>query len=102
LSTGTNSPTFYDNLIYNSAITPSGTTTITFSNRSIKTFDSAGKTFDNPITIDAPGGGIQLINNNFVTGVTRLTTLTQGTLDLNDLDWTTGTFSSDPTQTQEK
>ena len=86
--------TFYDNLIYNSAITPSGTTTITFSNRSIKTFDSAGKTFDNPITIDAPGGGIQLINNNFVTGVTRLTTLTRGTLDLNDLDWTTGKFAS--------
>jgi hypothetical protein len=90
-------PTFYDNLIYNSAITPSGTTTITFSNRSIKTFDSAGKTFDNPITIDAPGGGIQLINNNFVTGVTKLTTLTQGTLDLNDLDWTTGRFNSSNT-----
>jgi hypothetical protein len=101
LSTGTNNPTFYDNLIYNSAITPSGTTTITFSNRSIKTFDSAGKTFDNPITIDAPGGGIQLINNNFVTGVTRLTTLTQGTLDLNDLDWTTGTFNSDNSNTRE-
>jgi hypothetical protein len=96
-----NSPSFYDNLIYNSAITPSGTTTITFSNRSIKTFDSAGKTFDNAITIDAPGGGIQLINNNFVTGVTRLTTLTQGTLDLNDLDWTTGRFSSSNSNTRE-
>lgn len=88
----TSSPTFYDNLTYNSAITPSGTGTITFSNRSIKTFDSAGKTFDNPVTIDAPSGGIQLINNNFVTGTTRATTLTRGTLDLNDLDLTTGLF----------
>lgn len=96
----TSSPTFYGNLTYNSAITPSGTGTINFSNRSIKTFDSAGKTFDNVISINAPGGGIQLINNNFVTGTTRTTTLTRGTLDLNDLDWTTGLFSSSNSNTR--
>ena len=91
----TGSPTFYENLIYNSLITPSGTGTIIFSNSSIKTFDCAGKTFDTSITIDgAISGGVQLINNSFVTGSTRLTTLTQGTLDLNDLDWTTGGFNS--------
>jgi hypothetical protein len=88
---------FYENLIYNSAITNTGTAGIIFINRSIKTFDSAGKTFDNSITIDAPGGGVQLINNNFVTGVTRSTFLTRGTLDLNDFDWTTGKFSSSNT-----
>jgi hypothetical protein len=97
----TSSPTFYGNLTYNSAITPSGKATFTFSNRSIKTVDSAGKTFDNSITIDAPGGGIQLINNNFVTGTGRTTTLTQGALDLNDLDWTTGRFSSTNSNTRE-
>ena len=90
----TNIPTFYGNVTYSSAVTPTGTLTLTFSNRSIKTFDCAGKTLDHPITIDAPGGGIQLINNSFVTGVARATTLTRGTLDLNDLDWTTGTFNS--------
>ena len=88
---------FYENLIYNSAITNTGTANITFINRSIKTFDSAGKTFDNPITINAPGGGVQLINNNFVTGSLRQTLLFKGTLDLNDFDWTTGKFSSSNT-----
>ncbi len=97
----TNIPTFYGNVTYSSAVTPTGTLALTFSNRSIKTFDCAGKTFDNPITIDAPGGGIQLINNNFVTGATRVTNLTRGTLDLNDLDWTTGTFTSSNSNTRE-
>ena len=87
-------PIFYGNVAYSSAVTPTGTGLLTFSNRSIKTFDPAGKTFTNSITINAaPSGGIQLINNNFVTDV-RTTTLTRGTLDLNDLDWTTGLFSS--------
>jgi len=101
LATGTTTPTFYGNVTYSSAVTPTGTNTLTFSNRSIKTFDCAGKTFDNPITINAPSGGVQLINNNFVTGTTRTTTLTLGTLDLNDLDWTTGLFSSSTTNTRE-
>lgn len=101
LATGTITPTFYGNVAYSSSVTPTGTGLLTFSNRSIKTFDSAGQTFDNPITINAPGGGIQLINNNFVTGVARITTLTRGTLDLNDLDWTTGQFSSSNSNTRE-
>jgi hypothetical protein len=101
LATSANFPTFYGNVTYSSAVTPTGTNNLTFSNRSIKTFDCAGKTFDTPMVIDAPGGGIQLINNSFVTGATRLTTLTRGTLDLNDLDWTTGTFNTAGSNTRE-
>ena len=85
-------PIIYGNVAYSSAVTPSGTGTITFSNRSIKTFDSAGKTLDSSITVLAPSGGIQLINNNFATGSSRSTQISIGTIDLNDLNWTTGIF----------
>lgn len=101
LARGANFPTFYGNVTYSSAVTPTGINTLTFSNRSIKTFDCAGKTFDSSIVIDAPGGGVQLINNSFVTGTTRTTNLIRGTLDLNDLDWTTGTFNTASSNTRE-
>jgi hypothetical protein len=89
---------FYENLIYNSAITPAGSGTKLFPNRSIKTLDSAGKTFASAVNIDAVGG-VQLINNNFITTSPSFT-LTRGTLDLNDFDLTTGRFNSQNNNTR--
>jgi len=100
LTSSTNTPTFYGNFTYGSGVTPAGTNTLTFSNRSTKTIDSGGKTFTQPVTIDAPGGGIQLVTNNLTLGSTLTTTLTQGTLDLNSLTLTTGRFSSTNSNTR--
>lgn len=92
--------TFYGNFTYGSGVTPTGTSAYTFSNRSTKTLNSGGKTFTQPITIDAPGGGIQLVTNNLTLGSTLATTLTQGTLDLNNLTLTTGLFNSSNSNTR--
>lgn len=86
--------TFYGNFTYGSGVTPTGTSAYTFSNRSTKTLNSGGKTFTQPVTIFAPSGGIQLVTNNLTLGSTLATTLTQGTLDLNNLTLTTGSFVS--------
>jgi hypothetical protein len=90
--------TFYGNFTYGSGVTPSGTGTYTFSNRTIKTINSGGKTFTQPVTIDAPGGGIQLLTNNLTNS--QSATLTRGTLDLNNLTLTTLTFISNNANTR--
>jgi len=100
LASSTNTPTFYGDFTYGSGVTPTGTGTYTFSNRSTKTLNSGGKTFTQPVTINAPGGGIQLLTNNLTLGSTLTTTLTQGTLDLNNLTLTTGLFSSTNSNTR--
>jgi len=92
-ATGTITPTFYGNFSYGSGVTPTGTGIFTFSNRSIKTINSGGITFTQPITINAPSGGIQLLTNNLTLGSTLRTILTNGTLDLNGLILNTGLFS---------
>jgi hypothetical protein len=94
------SPTFYGNFTYGSGITPTGTGTYNFSNRSTKTLNSGGITFPQNVTIDAPGGGIQLITNNLTVDTADVTTLTSGTLDLNNLVLTTGQFSSSNSNTR--
>jgi len=100
LASSTNTPTFYGDFTYGSGVTPTGTGTYTFCNSSTKTLNSGGITFTQPITIDAPGGGIQLITNNLTLGSTLTTTLTQGTLNLNNLTLTTGLFSSSNSNTR--
>ena len=100
LASSTATPTFYGNFTYGSGVTPTGTGIYTFSNRSTKTLDSGGITFTQPVTINAPGGGIQLLTNNLTLGSTLTTTLTQGTLDLNNLTLTTGLFSSTNSNTR--
>lgn len=92
--------TFYGNFTYGSGVTPTGTSAYTFSNRSTKTLNSGGKTFTQPVTINAPSGGIQLVTNNLTLGSTLATTLTQGTLDLNNLTLTTGSFVSSNSNTR--
>jgi hypothetical protein len=87
---------FFGDFIYGSGVTPTGAvaTVLVFANRSIKTINSAGKTFPQSITVDSPSGGIQLVTNNLTLSSTQTTTLTQGTLDLNNLTLSTGLFSS--------
>jgi len=93
-ATGTFRPIFYGNFTYSSSVTPTGTGIITFSNRSTKTINSGNVTFTQPITIDAPSGGIQLLTNNLTLGSTLTTTLNNGTLDLNGLVFSSGLFST--------
>jgi len=100
LASGSNTPTFYGNFTYGSGVTPTGTSTYTFSNRSTKTLNSGGKTFTQFVTINAPSGGIQLVTNNLTLGTTQTTILTQGTLDLNNLTLTTGVFGSNNSNTR--
>lgn len=100
LASGGRTPTFYGNFTYGSGVTPTGTGTYTFSNRSTKTLNSGGKTFTQPVTINAPGGGIQLLTNDLTLGSTLTTNLTQGTLDLNNLTLSTGLFSSSNSNTR--
>ena len=90
--------TFYGNFTYGSGVTSSGTGTYTFSNRATKTLNSGGKTFTQPIVIDAPGGGIQLLTNNLTNS--QYATLTRGTLDLNNLTLTTFGFISSNSNTR--
>lgn len=92
LASGSFSPAFYGNFTYGSGVTPTGTGTYNFSNRSTKTLNSGGKTFTQQVAINASGGGIQLITNNLTLGSTLTTFLGTGTLDLNNLILSTGRF----------
>ena len=100
LASSTFSPAFYGNFTYGSGVTPTGTGTYSFLNRATKTLNSGGKTFTQNTTINAPGGGIQLLTNNLTLGSTLTTTLTNGTLDLNNLTLSTGLFSSTNSNTR--
>jgi hypothetical protein len=86
---------FFGNLALGSGVTRSGSGSIVFVNSTTRTFDSAGKTFDNPITISGSGTALQLINNNLTNGSTRNISVGTGTtLDLNGLDLSTGTITT--------
>lgn len=64
-----------------------------------KTIDTAGVTFDGPITFNGVGGTFQLASA-LTSGATRTCTLTNGTLDLNGYTLTTGLFSSNNSNTR--
>jgi hypothetical protein len=81
-ATGGTFPSYYGDVTYSSAITPTGTGTISFINQSKAiTFTSAGKTITQAISLTAPSGTFR-INGDFTLGSTITFTLTQGTLDL--------------------
>ncbi len=100
LASGTTNPTFYGNFTYGSGVTPSGTGTFRFNNRSIKTLNSGGKTFTQVVEIQAFGGGIQLLTNNLTTSGSFY--LLEGTLNLNNLTLTTSSFLSNLSGTTSK
>jgi hypothetical protein len=91
------SPRIYGDFLLGSSsivITAISTGILYFNNRSIKTVNSGGSTFDVEVHVDSPGGGIQLITNNLTVSSTQEVFLRTGTLDLNNLTLTTPKFSS--------
>ncbi|NCX55876.1 MAG: hypothetical protein EBW87_01555, partial [Burkholderiaceae bacterium] len=93
LATSTNAPFIYGNWINGSGTTLTGTGALTFAGRGSQTITSAGKSFTQPITINSPGGTVTP-QDAFTTASTVTTTLTAGTLNLNNLTWTTGLYSA--------
>jgi len=93
LATGTSTPTIYGNVTLDSDVTLTGTGGLTIAGRTTQTITSAGKTWTQPFTVNSPSGSLQLIDdlNN---GSTLTFTITQGRLDLNNNDLTTGVVSS--------
>lgn len=91
------SPRIYGDFLLGSSsivITAISVGILYFNNRSIKTVNSGGSTFDVEVHVDSPGGGIQLITNNLTVSSTQEVFLRTGTLDLNNLTLTTPKFSS--------
>jgi fibronectin-binding autotransporter adhesin len=78
-----------------------GANAITFKSTSAtaRTIDTGGKTLDFPLTVDGVGGTLQLAAA-VTLGTTRTFTLTNGTLDFNDLTLSTGIFASDNANTR--
>ena len=76
-----------------------GTNTVTFASTGSQTITTFGKTFDFPVIFDGVGGTWTL-QDALTVGATRTTTLTNGTLALNNLTLTTGIFSSTNSNTR--
>jgi hypothetical protein len=70
-----------------------GVNATTFASTSSQTITGNGRTIDFPITFNGVGGSWEL-QTAFTTGSTRTTTLTAGTLNLNNYTYTTQIFSS--------
>ncbi len=92
---GSSTFTVYGSFKASTGMTQGATTgVITFAATSgIKTITSAGVTFDRPFTFNGVGGTWQL-QDALTSGAARTTILTNGTLDLNNLTLTTGSFTS--------
>lgn len=93
--------TIYGNFKASTGMTcPASVNTTTFSATSgIKTITTAGVTFDRPFTFNGVGGTWQL-QDALTSGVSRICTLTAGTLDLNNYTLTSGLFSSNNANTR--
>lgn len=74
-------------------LTISGSAAITFAATSSKNITSNGVTFDCPVTYNGVGG-TWVLQDNLTVGTTRTTTLTNGTLNLNNNTLSTGIFVS--------
>ena len=92
-ATGGSAPAIYGDYVLSSAITVSGTGTITFAKQnSTATITSAGKTFTQPVQFQAPNGTVR-INGDLTLGPTLITALVAGTLDLTNNGAGNYTFS---------
>jgi hypothetical protein len=91
----------YGNLTISSGMTlNAGVNPTTFAATSgTQEITTNGKTLDFPITIDGIGGTVEL-QDALTIGSTRTLTLTNGTLDLNDFNLTTGLFNSNNSNTR--
>lgn len=94
LAPTTSGLTIYGNATVSSTnATISGSAAITFAATTSKTITSGGETFDCPVTFNGVGGTWQL-QDNLTVESTRTTTLTMGTLSLNNNTLSTGLFLS--------
>lgn len=95
------SGTIYGNLKLSTGMSLASTTgTLTFGATSgTQQITSNAKTIDQPITVNGVGGTVQL-QDAMTLGATRTFTLTNGTLNLNNLTLTTGLFSSSNSNTR--
>lgn len=93
--------TIYGNLKFSTGMSVSSSTnTMTFAATSgTKTIDTAGVTYDRPVTFNGVGGTFQLASA-FTSSASRAANLTNGTLDLSSYTLTTGTFSSTNSNTR--
>jgi hypothetical protein len=99
LDTGTTTPTIFGNWINGTGSTVTGTGIITFKGRNTQQLTGAGVAITQPITINSPGGTVQL-QDAFTTSAANAVTLTNGTLDLNGKTLTAGSFSSSNSNTR--
>ena len=102
LATSSISPAIYGNWINGTGITLSGTGTLTFAGRTTQQITSSAIAFTQNITINSPSGTVQL-QDAFATGTagpTRITTLTNGTLDLQSYTLSTNLFDSSNSNTR--
>lgn len=99
--TNTSGNFIYGNLTLGINMTvPANTNVLTFATTSgTKTITSNGVTMDLPITFDGVGGTWQL-QDAMTVGTTRTVTLTNGTLDANNNNFTMGLFSSTNSNTR--
>lgn len=93
--------TIYGNLKVSTGMAKNGGNGIyTFAATSgTKTITMGAVVFDNPFTFNGVGGTFQL-QDALTSGSSRSTTLTTGTLDLNNFTMTVGTFSSNASTTR--
>jgi hypothetical protein len=89
------SPFIYGNLTLSSGMTISASTTgVSFvGTTGTQLITTSGKTLDFAVSQNGVGGTVQL-QDNFTMGSTRQFSLANGTLDLNNLTFSTGTFNS--------
>ena len=92
LASAANTLSIYANFITGTGITLTSTTAYQFSGRTTQQITSAGKTFPAGMFISSPGGTV-ILQDVFTTGSTVTTTLSRGTLDLNNFKLTTGLFT---------
>jgi hypothetical protein len=88
IASGAQFPDFYKNIILDSDVTLTGTSTWNFVGQgTTQTITSAGVSFPQTININSPSGTVQLLDNFICSNAgTGAFTLTAGTLDLNEFN----------------
>ena len=100
LATGTTNPIVYGNVTLFSSLTLSGTGIFQIQGQGVtQSITSAGITWTQSITINAPGGTFKLLDNLTSSSATAFT-LTSGTLDVNGKTLTAVLFSSSNSNTR--
>jgi fibronectin-binding autotransporter adhesin len=92
--------TYFGNVTFKSGMTYTGGVTNTFAGRGTQVLTTAGVAFRNPLTIDSPGGTLQLGDALTMTAPGSTLTLTRGTFDMNAKAASIVAFSSSNSNTR--